>query len=234
MPEGSPWRRGAVEAVFVLTSILLAFAIDAWWEERQDEQTEAAILSAVAEEAAINRADLQGVLERTEARLDRIDEFMRASPAELGSVPPDSMFQWAFALPNAPEYDPLRGAASLLTQTPLVGSDGIGAREAVNQWFSALASAEVTRNTLQLRRDALQERLAEYAERGADGGFTDLTRMVVRSNPAILQELRSDHELVAMVIRKAHTQWAYANLLRDVMESLDAVASAASPGTSAP
>ena len=109
------------------------------------------------------------------------------------------------------EYDPVRGAAALLTQTPLVGQEGISAREAVNQWFSVLASAEVTRNTLQLRRNALQERLAEYAERGSDGGFADLTGMVVRSNPLILEELRSDREFVAMVIQKAHTQWAYAN-----------------------
>jgi len=32
--DKTPWKRIAVEAVAIVASILLAFAIDAWWENR--------------------------------------------------------------------------------------------------------------------------------------------------------------------------------------------------------
>lgn len=34
------WQRLSVEAAAIVASILLAFAIDAWWDERQERQTE--------------------------------------------------------------------------------------------------------------------------------------------------------------------------------------------------
>lgn len=36
-PRNIPWKRIAVEAAAIVASILLAFAIDAWWEERVDQ-----------------------------------------------------------------------------------------------------------------------------------------------------------------------------------------------------
>ena len=41
------WRRLSVEAAAIVISILLAFAIDAVWEERQERQTEQEYLAAV-------------------------------------------------------------------------------------------------------------------------------------------------------------------------------------------
>ncbi len=32
--QNIPWRRLSIEAAAIVASILLAFAIDAWWEER--------------------------------------------------------------------------------------------------------------------------------------------------------------------------------------------------------
>ena len=39
-----PWKRISVEGVVIVTSILFAFAIDAWWSDRQDQHTERQIL----------------------------------------------------------------------------------------------------------------------------------------------------------------------------------------------
>jgi hypothetical protein len=44
------WRRIAVESVAIVLSILLAFAIDAWWEERQERTAEAEILVGLKQE----------------------------------------------------------------------------------------------------------------------------------------------------------------------------------------
>jgi len=54
MPESQiiQWRRFAVEATVIVASILLAFAIDAWWESRSEGQKELALLVALSDEFA--------------------------------------------------------------------------------------------------------------------------------------------------------------------------------------
>ncbi len=42
-----PWKRLSVEAAAIVASILFAFAIDAWWEERLERRVEAGILDTL-------------------------------------------------------------------------------------------------------------------------------------------------------------------------------------------
>jgi len=54
-----PWAKVAVEAAAIVGSILLAFAIDAWWEDSQSEQQEAQILEALLEDLVTKRDRLK-------------------------------------------------------------------------------------------------------------------------------------------------------------------------------
>ena len=56
--DDMPLKRIAVEAVVIVTSILLAFAIDAWWDERQERVEEAEILLGLQSEFLRYRDDL--------------------------------------------------------------------------------------------------------------------------------------------------------------------------------
>jgi hypothetical protein len=49
-----PWKRLSVEAAAIVASILLAFAIDAWWEERLERKEEAEQLVRLHAEFAVN------------------------------------------------------------------------------------------------------------------------------------------------------------------------------------
>ena len=62
-PQNIPWKRIAVEAAAIVVSILLAFAIDAWWDDRQDAATERVILSSLLVE-----------LRSVESRIDLVDQ----------------------------------------------------------------------------------------------------------------------------------------------------------------
>ena len=55
MPEANniPWKRLAVEAAAIIVSILMAFAIDAWWDERQTRIEEQQILHGLKEEFVV-------------------------------------------------------------------------------------------------------------------------------------------------------------------------------------
>jgi hypothetical protein len=71
-----PWKRIAVEATAIVASILLAFAIDAWWEGRRDRQVEQSVLSSLLEEFRgiekrldHERRTQQGILDATQRLL---------------------------------------------------------------------------------------------------------------------------------------------------------------------
>ena len=50
-----PWGRLIAEGGAIVVSILLAFAIDAWWEERQERVEEQQILQDLADEFTLIR-----------------------------------------------------------------------------------------------------------------------------------------------------------------------------------
>ena len=61
--QNMPWKRLAVEAIAIVASILLAFAIDAWWADREFDQWQSAQLSALREEFSANLEGLGTVVQ---------------------------------------------------------------------------------------------------------------------------------------------------------------------------
>ena len=47
-----PWARLGVESVAIVASILIAFAIDTWWDDRQDREHERIYLESLRQEFA--------------------------------------------------------------------------------------------------------------------------------------------------------------------------------------
>lgn len=68
MPENRsiPWRRIGAEVVAIVVSILLAFAIDAWWDLRGDRQLEQEYLVALEAEVHTAISELENDLEQRE------------------------------------------------------------------------------------------------------------------------------------------------------------------------
>lgn len=60
MPESEiiPWKRISVEAIAIVGSILLAFAIDAWWAESQEREFERETLAGLLEEFQDHKVDM--------------------------------------------------------------------------------------------------------------------------------------------------------------------------------
>ena len=53
-----PWKRLAIETIAIVSSILLAFAIDAWWNERNERQFEQETLVGLEAEYEDHRQTL--------------------------------------------------------------------------------------------------------------------------------------------------------------------------------
>jgi hypothetical protein len=76
MKQEIPWNRFAVEAIVIVGSILLAFVIDAWWNERSERQLENRYLQSLAVEVEGAFNEIQGDLNGLEYRGELLNSFL--------------------------------------------------------------------------------------------------------------------------------------------------------------
>jgi hypothetical protein len=100
--QTTQWRRLLVEAVAIVGSILLAFAIDAWWGDRSDNLRLAGAIQNIADEVRDAREEIVNAVERNTFRIDGIRRFLSLQPDELLTLPEDSIlsFRDAFYTPS--------------------------------------------------------------------------------------------------------------------------------------
>lgn len=106
MTSRLPWRRALLEGFVIVSSILLAFAIDAGWDGWKESHHETEYLFALQDEMAANRMRVDSVLRTHDRRIAAFDRFLEATPRELGAVSedssrtwiPDLLFSWSISL----------------------------------------------------------------------------------------------------------------------------------------
>jgi hypothetical protein len=104
------WRRLAIEAPAIVVSILLAFAIDAWWEERQTEQDIVEDLVIVEHELAENIRLVQlsiDVMQNVVAAKDRLIAELKTNAGSASIEIPAADVYWAIFI--NPTLDPSLG-----------------------------------------------------------------------------------------------------------------------------
>ena len=121
------WKRLAIEGTVIVASILLAFAIDAWWEERGERQTEVVLL----ERLRVDFTEIQTALalveeEHREAR-DACIYFMNTAVGEL--------------LPSTTEVDRMVALVFFASRTFNPGSGAVAA-------FQSSEGTRLVRNQL--------------------------------------------------------------------------------------
>lgn len=135
--------RAAGEIAIVVAGILIAFALDAWWERRSLAAREQAHLRALAadyEQNAERLADLVRMERRISAASLRLHEL-----AEGGAVEPDTVRRLMSSVFMSNRFDPVVGAYEAL-----VSSGGLA----------------------QIRDDSLRAALARFAAR-AEGDYQE-------------------------------------------------------------
>ena len=215
-----------MEALLILSSILLAFWIDAWWEGRGELKLEAEVRDAFVDELRENQAYARDVIARNEFSLHRIDWFLLASRDDLQGLPVDSVRAVVAAMHGLRVHQPLATASSLLLQTSPSSSEGLAFRTAVGRYVRRTSSVEDGYASLDPWRQVIWERLAPYAalEPGAEGA--GLSEMIARRGPDVLMQLRGDSALVASLVAKAQAQRLYQTLLLELVAVGDSVESA--------
>lgn len=76
--DGIPWSRLLVESAAIVGSILLAFAIDAWWEDRKERAYEEQALSGLEAEYRLHYEDISMQIEFHELLMSGVSQLMLA------------------------------------------------------------------------------------------------------------------------------------------------------------
>ncbi len=107
--QNIPWQRLSIEAAAIVGSILLAFAIDAWWQERGLRIEEQQVLQGLREEFLSVRSVLSEHLSENLTDSQQLEDFLVAAD--------DS---------NVEEAGPLVDAAVLVLLSPMTSDIGNG------------------------------------------------------------------------------------------------------------
>jgi len=141
--QNIPWKRISVEAAAIVVSILLAFAIDAWWEDRQETESEIGNLVRVS-------AELEANSERIQSKLQTIEDSIEATSTFISWMGPQPTIlekeilveQWDtlygigfFSLQRSATRDYL---ASGQTDT----AKNVEVRRAISEWYSSGTALE--------------------------------------------------------------------------------------------
>lgn len=85
------WRRLSVEAAAIVGSILLAFAIDAWWDDRQRDESEQIVLRTLLDDLRVKQVLLADMNEFCEAIISSAEALLRAASNKEQELSEDSV-----------------------------------------------------------------------------------------------------------------------------------------------
>lgn len=109
-----PIARMTAEAVLIVVSILLAFAIDTWWDERQDRAEEGEILDLLQAEYQANVEYTGWIIEAHLSYKTDVEALLGSSDEEIRSAPQELLSKYVLALCNPWTFDPVLGTTDAL------------------------------------------------------------------------------------------------------------------------
>ena len=154
--ERVPWKRLSVEAAAIVASILLAVAIDAWWNELQSDRAVGEVLKAV-------RSEMQFNIEALGISIVHHEEIVAAISTAQNNGTVAGLPRKAVI--NVEVFEPSTGALDTLVATGLISDiDNTDLRISLGA-FARLAQDLNERESRAVEfRDAARRRIAEIGD----------------------------------------------------------------------
>jgi len=119
--QNLPWKRLAAEAIAIVASILLAFAIDAAWDERNERMEEKEVLRSLQLEFEANRDEAANVVLTHERALRYGAELMSLSDDEVLALSAREVERHVGYMAHPRTFDAVRGSVDALTSSGKLG-----------------------------------------------------------------------------------------------------------------
>lgn len=215
-PEGrsSGLRRAIVEGLVIVTSILLAFGIDAWWDNRQEARAFSRTLEGLEAAFSDNVAGIHAHLDAVRRLNDGLTVFLDSTPSELSALPEDSAHIVLIAVQR-------QGTASLNNEylTQLVDAADLSGHPEIDStvahWRRQAFLVRERREVLVGLAGELLAEASRYPE--LSGHVRELGDP--QEDAAGLARLRENPEAVALATLKAQSWIRYEGYFRGMLEA---------------
>ena len=217
------WKRIAVEAAAIVISILLAFAIDAWWVEKKEREVELRTLQALRSDLIASNEELDELLQGLADARTNFARFQSATPVELAKVDPEAVRLIVVSLVTPASFEPIAATHDALSNDGRLGliSD-LELLRHLSNWQRALDDIEA--NRIDLRADSV--RVLRSMEKYG-GPFIrwrrslDDLEVLQRPDGEVLAVLRQDADFMGKARMHQYTLSGYLLDLRRLDENLD-------------
>jgi len=196
MKKDSKLSAHLIEILVIVGSILLAFAIDAAWDNRQENIREKEILSAVKLDLQANLKEIERVHSWYEAADSVFRAFLEASPEALISNSSDSSIAVIMAVLIDATFTPFQGS---LTAGNLTQIDDLELRNALGTW---LTQSDDILEIGPILLNGGQELMNLAGKSRAMVNIASGLKVSIKSDPAglVLSRLRADDDFVNKLI----------------------------------
>ena len=206
--EKISWKRLATEVVAIVGSILLAFAIDAWWEERQDRQTERDDLEQLHVEFVLDRDRVNdnGTATRAANATSELKELLLSYIGEEDVLDvPNELLRGVKATPTFDSVTPVLDGLILSGRLEKIRSQEV--RSAISNWQRWIQQVEETELGA---RQFVQAQLIPALTKRGNMGLVFGERLYSDKDVELegMTSVRVDEELVGLVAnRQANTKF---------------------------
>lgn len=118
---GKNAKKLAVEVITIVLSILLAFAIDAWWEERKERAEEREVLASLFLEFEANWLEAADVILVHDAAVQSVALLMQMSDDQILALSAEAVEQHIRFFANPRTFDAIRGTVDTLASSGKLG-----------------------------------------------------------------------------------------------------------------
>jgi hypothetical protein len=154
--------RLASEGAVIVLSILLAFAIDAWWNEWQERNAKIEQLARVSTELVSNAENIHEKLETLAVAIDATSQFISWMGPEPSSVETQVLLDEWDKLYGIGNFTLSKGASQdYLAVGRITGASNAKVHHAVAQWYSHADKLEKQYDLLRVAHSSIMENLFE-------------------------------------------------------------------------
>ncbi|MCZ6674070.1 MAG: DUF6090 family protein [Verrucomicrobia bacterium] len=216
------------EIVLIMVGILLAFTINAWWENRKNWTEERNILLSLNDEFLANKQELVSVVNATEAQENRFVQLQSMSDDEMLALSADEVRLFLRSLNPRRTFDPVRGTVdSLIGAGNLDILSNVELQRAITSFLSTSKDAESSEAIIREFSIKLLEALTKYG-----GPWSSLRGHPMRAAksqflnqpaPETLKKIRSDEYVMGLARQARQSAYVYAGELGYVMEDIEQI-----------
>ena len=219
------WVRLVTEATAIVLSILVAFAIDAGWEDLRERGEEQEILAGIQRDMQENLTELKKILVGLQNSHESFARFMDATPGELGEMSDSAVTALMSPIVIPGTFNPYQGAlASALSSGKLQLLRDPLLREELGAWIGRVADSAEEGPLVVAAADRIQGAMVNHGALVAFARGIGVLEPHPRSDlSAAVAALRLDDDFINAGVKRTFIAAIYMNELielRDYAESV--------------